>query len=432
MNTFAPAAGARAEAGLDPDGPLKILLLSYRGNPFSGGQGIYIYYLARELQRMGHEVHVMGGQPYPILPPGVRFHDVPFYQLHAWPPDRLFSWVNLLEFGLTRGGMFMEMLSFSYRAFHALRRLQPYERFDVVHDNQCLGYGLLLMKRLGPPVVATIHHPLLLDRESNLRQQRRPHEQIRTLIWYPIVMQQIVARNMDRVITVSDFAAQEISQRMWVPRPQIEVVYNGVDTDNFYPRDVPKEPNRLVFVGRSWDLNKGFRYLAEALSLLRGKVDVHLTIVDRPGKYQSRMIQQYGIADMVTVTGRLPQDELPRALSGAAIAISPSVYEGFGLPAAEAMACGTPVIAAAGGALPEVVEHGVTGLVVPTRDSRALAAAIAELVGDPARRERMSRAARERVDRLFTWRRAAEGVAQVYRHEIARRGRAPVATGWRP
>lgn len=417
---------------------MKICLTLYRGNPYSGGQGIYLYYLARELVRLGHEVHAIVGPPYPDLPEGITQHRLPnrrFFERQLEPgfrlrPGELRSPLDVYELACVRLGMFPEPAAFSLRAFHLLSRLVRRERFDVLHDNQTLGYGLLAARALGIPMVATIHHPLELDRQAHYRRVRGDplRQQVGALLFYPLVMQKLVARGMDRILTDSFAAAEEVRRCFPGSAEKLRVVYLGVDPEVFWPRP-SKESRRptVLFVGATEDKKKGFYYLLGALARLRRELPVvRLVAVDRPPQPHysaARWLRQFGLEAYVEFTGRLTAEELAERYSSAEVLALPSTYEGFGLPAVEAMACGLPVVAAAVGALPEVVRDGETGLLVPPADPAALAHALLLLLRDESLRLRLGTAGRAWVEDRFTWRRTAEGTVAVYQELLAERRR---------
>ena len=195
------------------------------------------------------------------------------------------------------------------------------------------------------PVVANIHHPLAVDRHNAVMQAKTLREKVRWIIFYPFFMQNVVMKRVDRIITGSEHSAQSILQVFDVPASHIEVIHDGVDTETFRPLDdVEKEPNRILFVGNSEDRNKGARYLVEALHILHREIDFHLTFVDRPREELNlvpSLVKRWGLQGRVKFTGRVSTEELVRLYNSAEILVSPSVYEGFGLPAAEAQACGT-------------------------------------------------------------------------------------------
>ena len=399
---------------------------------YSGGQGVYLHYVTRELAAMGHEVHVIAGVPYPDVTPDVRLHKLKNFSFWSYldnyqefayrtHPILYFHPVNLYELALTRYSLSVLLTMFSLRAYHKLNELESSEPFDLIHDNQTLGYGILLMKLRGRPVVANIHHPLAIDRQNDLAQARDVRARMSRLLWYPRTMQRRVASRLDRIITGSDASADSVSGAFDLARERIRVIHDGVDTDVFRPLEgVSPEPNSVLFVGNSEDRNKGIRFLLHALRLLRSQVPFHLTVVHRPASHQApRLVRKLGLHGRVTFLQGLTTEELVRQYNRAQLLVSPSLYEGFGLPAAEALACGTPVIATTAGALPEIVEEGVSGLLVPPGDAASLANAIQTLLDDPERCKTMGTAGARRMRERFSWRRTAEETLSLYEEVLA-------------
>ena len=421
---------------------MKICFIMYQGNMYSGGQGIYLYYLTRELARMGHEVHVLAGPPYPTLDERVIGHNLETYSYWSYHHEKKnflfernplshFHPVNFYEFVSTRIALSSLLLTFSVRAWLKLRELSREHRFDVVHDNQTLSYGIWLMQVTGFPVVATVHHPLTIDLENALRQARSLYEKARRILWSPWQMQQLVARRLPRLITVSHTSRRAVERAFGLAPEQMRVIYNGIDSEQFRPLpEVEREHGLIVCVCNSEDRNKGARYLIEAINLLQedGR-DYRLALVDHAKKNLKLvpgLVRQYGLSSRVHFTGRLSTEQLVRLYNQATLVVSPSLYEGFGLPAAEAMACETPVVATTGGAFPEVIDHGETGWLVPPGDARALAEGIRLLMEDTELRERLGRAGRQSIVERFSWRKAAEETLAVY-HELLGRPASEVA-----
>jgi len=394
---------------------------------YCGGQGVYICYLAGALQQLGHEVHVVSGPPYPVPPAGVKLHKVPGLNLYETSnlsslssPLQALTPLNLYEIAAVHIGFFPDIFTFSMRAYFKLRDLMSTERFDVIHDNQTLAYGMLLMKSLGVPIVATIHHPITVDLAASLAQSDTFRRGIRWTMFYSfLTMQGIVSRRMARVVTVSQSSAEDTARAFKLRKDRVRVVYNGIDTSIFRRLDgVEREPNSLVVVGKVEDNTKGIPYLLEAVKLLKGDLDVKVYVVGKQEAsegYGTNMAQQLGISDRVIFTGYVGTDELVRLYSSAEIGVTASIYEGFGLPAAEAMSCGTPVIATRAGALPEIVGDDAAGILVPPADPPALAAAIKRLLADKPLRQKMGQAARKRVEDCFSWQAAARKTVEVYR-----------------
>jgi glycosyltransferase involved in cell wall biosynthesis len=417
---------------------MRIALLTYRGNMFCGGQGIYAAYLAREWQRAGHDVHVIAGPPLPEVAEGIPVHEIHndnvFGQAYPdfYDPSRPFSLLrplSLWELGVSRFGVFPEMQTFSLRLLMRWRALQRRYRFDVVFDNQSLGWGLLGIRATGVPVVSVIHHPLHIDREADFAIDSRLSKKIKRTLYFPLFMQQQVAPRLDRIVTVSEASRVEIERYFGIPQKRIPVVYNGTDAELFHPRPEVEKESDLLFVGRTEDRKKGIGTMLKALSLLPDRVT--LKIVD--GRIPEdglvpRLIVRFGLEHRVQIVKRmLTVDELVREYSTARIALIPSFFEGFGFPASEAMACGLPVVANAAGALPEVVgASGDAGILVPPRNAPAMAEAIAKILDEPGRSEEMGRRARARIQKVFRWSDAAAQLVEIFeetRHAAHRRSR---------
>jgi glycosyltransferase involved in cell wall biosynthesis len=407
---------------------VRIALLSYRSKPHCGGQGVYVRHLSQGLVELGHEVEVFSGQPYPELDPRVRLTKVPSLDLYRESdPFRTPHWReirdgwDLYELGVMYTAGFPEPLTFSYRAARMLRERAG--EFDVVHDNQCLGYGLLSIQRAGIPLLATVHHPITHDRRVELASARG-WRRLTVRRWYGFLrMQARVARQLGELLTVSDSSARDISEDFAVPRQRISTVPLGVETDLFQPRQRPRVPGRIVTVASADMPMKGVQPLLEAVAKLRTEREVELVLVaklaeDGPTR---KLIEQLAIGDVVRTVSGLEDDELADLLASAEVACVPSLYEGFSLPTVEAMACGTPVVASRAGAIPEVVgADGECADLVAPGDVEELAAGLARQLRDPARRERLGRAGRQRVLRYYSWKSVAAATAQRYSATIRR------------
>lgn len=407
---------------------MRICLLSYRGYKFSGGQGIYVNYLSRSLQKLGHEVEVVAGPPYPDLAEGISLLKLPSLDLYTLPeyrrfvinPSRLNTWPNLVEWLGECAGVFTEPHTFGMRAYEMFRGNGHRGRYDIVHDNQCITGGILKIKQLGLPMVATIHHPITIDRDLALKASKSLWQSLGIRRWYSFVETQIrVSRELSHLITDSRHSLGEITHDFGLPADKFRVIYCGVDTDMF--REVPgvvRAENRILVINSGDTPLKGLKYLLEAIAELKKERTVELVIVGSPMKdgYTEGVIEGLKLRDCVTYTGKIETTALVRHYSGASMLVVPSIYEGFGLPAAEAMACGTPVISTTAGALPEVV--GDAGILVPPGDTGALVQAIGALLDNMTRRKELGELGRERVARLFNWDNAARETAEVYREAI--------------
>ena len=401
----------------------KIAFLCYRGNPYSGGQGVYTRYLSRELVKLGYDVTVFAGQPWPILDPEVKFEKVPSIDLyrHKWPwwfPAQLKSTIDVREWALSWTGQFPEARTFSQRIE---RRLSGRQReFDLIHDNQCLGEGLLPLVDEGWPLVATIHHPITVDYELELQHAVGWRRQFFLNRWYSFLPHQIeVAKQLPHVITVSENSKRDIATQMGVPAERMDVVPVGVDETRFRPLShIKRVPGRLLTTASGDVPLKGLTYLLEALAKARvERPDAHLVVIGklRGGSVIPAVIERLGISDAVEFVSGVSDERIVELYAECELACVPSLYEGFSLPAIEAMACGATLLATTGGAIPEVVgTDGDTARLVPPADAGALAQAIVELLDDPDERARLAAGGRERVFEKLTWKACAEGTAAVY------------------
>jgi glycosyltransferase involved in cell wall biosynthesis len=410
--------------------PLRVLFTAYRGNMRCGGQGIYLWFLARELARLGHRVDVLVGPPYPDPMPFAdsvhELHDDRFWGkwfLQEWSsffprenPAAVLSPLRFYELGASRMGFFPEPAAFSVRAFREIaRRLRGGVRWDVVHDVQCLGWGLLGVRALGLPVLSTVHHPLTVDRRASFRRDRSLREAVGTVEFHPVGMQRFVARRLDAIVTSSHASAATIRRDFAIAPERLHMLGNGLDTELFSPdASVARVPGEILCIGRTSDPNKGVAFLVRALAKL--PAGTHLTLVDEdhPLHDARKLARSLGVEERLTITGRVETDELVRLYRRASIVAVPSLYEGFGLPATEAMACGAPVVASAAGALPEVMETGGGGILVPPGDPDALAKAIATLLEQPEARARLGAESRPRVVEAYSWPRIAQRTASLY------------------
>ncbi|WP_240796258.1 glycosyltransferase family 4 protein [Streptomyces sp. RFCAC02] len=413
------------------DRPLRVALLSYKGNPYSGGQGVYVRHLSRELTALGHRVEVIGAQPYPVLDEGVVLRRLPSLDLYRQPDpfrtprrDEYRDWIDVLEVAVMKTGGFPEPRTFALRARREL--IARRRDFDVVHDNQTLAPGLLgATRRAGLPLVTTIHHPITVDRRLELAAATTRARRWSVRRWYAFTrMQRRVARRLPAVLTVSEASRREILDDFAVPPGRVHVVPIGADTRVFHPDPaVPRVPGRIVTTSSADAPLKGLVHLVEALAKLRTEHPAaHLVVVGkRPAEGPvADALERFGIGGAVTFRTGVGDSDLADLVRGAQVACVPSLYEGFCLPAAEAMAAGTPLVATTGGAIPEVAgPDGETCLAVPPGDAGALAAALGRMLTDDALRARLAAAGRERVLARFTWRQAARATAEHYRAALA-------------
>jgi glycosyltransferase involved in cell wall biosynthesis len=413
-------------AALSGNRPLRILLPSYRSNPTTGGQGVYMRHISKALVDLGHTVDVISGPPYPDLDPRVGLIKLPSLDLYANPhpirafrPWMLTSPIDLFEWWSHNWGGFSEPYTFGERMARYMQgRIHEY---DVMHDNQTLCWGMLKVRDMGLPVVGTIHHPITMDKRIDIKHMPGPFMKFLKWRWYSFLRMQIkVARQLDPVIVVSESTKRDVTRDFKLDPQKMRLVLHGIDHETFRPRpDVKRLPNRLIACASADVPLKGLIYLIRAYAeLLKTRPDLELYVIGklREGPTATEL-RKLGIIDKVKFITNLTDDDITEQYAKATIAVSPSVYEGFGFPAGEAMACGAPVIATTGGSLPEVV--GEAGVIVPHSNPPALAEAIAGLLDNPQKRDELGRLARERILREFKWERTGRQVVEVYKEAMA-------------
>jgi glycosyltransferase involved in cell wall biosynthesis len=405
-------------------GKLRIAFLIYRGNPRCGGQGVYTRHLTRELINLGHSVEVFAGPPWPELDEGVGFTAVRGLDLYRDPdPFRIparsefISLADVAEFAVMMTGGFAEPLAYSLRIEKILAERRG--DFDIIHDNQCMGPGILKLHREGWPLLETLHHPITVDRSIALDHAETAWKRYTTRRWFGFLRMQVrVVKQLPAVLTVSHNSKVDINAQMKVPLERLTVVPVGVDASVFRPYDdVVKKKGRLMVTSSSDVPMKGLVPLLEAIAKLRVERDIDLIVIGQPNPKGrvAATIERLGLADIVTTITGVSDDALARLYGEAEVAIVPSLYEGFSLPAIEAMSCAVPVVATTGGALPEVVGvSGETGLLVEPNNPEALVEAIRSLLDDAALRQRLGDNGRQRVIERFTWQVTARGTAACY------------------
>ena len=413
---------------LEPVRPLRICLLGYRSHPYGGGQGVYLRYLSKALVELGHQVDVISGEPYPHLDEGVRLIPMPGMNLYekgllSLRPRHLRSLSNIIEWLSKLSGGFAEPQVFGRRV---LSYLKTYAHdYDLVHDNQSLSYAMLELQRRGVPLVTTIHHPITSDLRLVLDACRWWWPRLLAYRWYSFLgMQKRVALGLKHVVTVSACSRRDVARDFGITEDRLKLIYNGVDSDVFAPRaDCQRKPLQLMATASADQPLKGLRVLLLALrKLLPNHPGLRLLVVGklRAGSDTEKLIRKLALAPHIDFVSGIATSELVRHYSESTIVIVPSLYEGFGLPAAEAMSCAAAVISSDGGALPEVV--GDAGVLVPAGDKNALAHAIEELLCDPERRVALGERARTRILEQFCWRHAAREMTRCYEQVLASHG----------
>jgi glycosyltransferase involved in cell wall biosynthesis len=412
---------------LDSDAPLRIAYLTYRGKPHVGGQGVYTRHLTKALADLGHEIEVFGGQPYPILDPRIAMHEFP--SLDIWNdhfPGRMPGYWEIKSKGdlaevLTHlKGTFGEPLGFSIRARDALK--QRTRDFDLVHDNQCLGYGILQIEKL-IPTIATLHHPITRDRALEIEHSATWRKKRSIGRWYNFVkMQGRVASRLPRIVVVSQNSIKDIHADMGVSLDRMRLVPVGVDPELFMPiPGVERQPGRLITTASADVALKGLSYLLEAMAKLRTDRDIRLTIIGKPRAGASNdLIDKLGLRPYIDFVSGVSDERIVELYAEAELAVVPSLYEGFSLPAIEAMSTGICLVATDGGALPEVTgKDGETVIGCKAGDVESLTAALRRGLDDSELRTRVGLAGRQRVVERWSWKHCAQLTVDQYREVLA-------------
>jgi glycosyltransferase involved in cell wall biosynthesis len=403
----------------DRAAPLRIAILSYRSDPKVGGQGVYVDYLSKALVEAGARVDVISGPPYPELSKDVRLVKLPSLDLYAKPnfghtalrPRHLLSATDTYEYFGHLSGKFVEPYTFGQRVYKYMK--SAHRNYDVILDNQTLATGIFQTgARRQPALTTTIHHPITRDRALAL--EAAPSWKHRLLVrrWYAFHRMQVRnARRLSMITCPSEHAKADIISEFGVAPDRIHPIPLGVDQATFRPcAETVRAPRRIITTASSDTPLKGLHILLDAYAqVLKAHPDAELVVIGKLRNGQARKrLKALNLESRVTFKSDLSREELADEFRSATVAVTPSLYEGFGLPAAEAMSCGTPVIVTDGGALPEVA--GDAGIIVPKADAVELAKAISGLLGDVDAQKRVGQACLNRAKATFDW----DAIAPLY------------------
>lgn len=407
--------------------PLRVLVSSYRSAPHVGGQGVYVRALSRALADEGCAVSVISGPPYPELDPDIGLIKLPsldlFEEKNAMLALRwrhLFNAADRTEWLAHNTGAFAEMISFAMRLKDWVARNG--DQFDVIHDNQTLALPMVKVDH-HLPVVTTLHHPIAIDREFAIAGAANWWRRALTKRWHSFVDHQAkAAKRLPRFLGVSDAARRSYAQHCGIDPDTVTIAFNGLDLETFSPDpSIPRDDAHILALASADVPIKGLDVLIEALARLKTRGHTpRLTVIGalREGPTK-RALKAHGLLNSVSFVSGLSRDEIVDLYRRCTLFVSASRFEGFGFPAAEAMACGAPVIVSDGGALPEVA--GDAGQVTPAEDAAALAEAIEALLNDPERRQSMSQACATRAHSQFRWSTHAQTSIALYHEALAER-----------
>ena len=404
---------------------MKIAILSYRSNPFSGGQGIYVRHLSNSFVELGHEVYVISGPPYPDVRNEVTLIKIPSLDLFsvdsrikAFKLSFLISLTNLIEWlGIMTGG-FPEPYTFGRRLKKFLKSSNI--KFDVILDNQSLCYALEDIQN-EYPLVTTIHHPITKDHKLELEGSRNWKERLSTNRWHGFLrMQKKVAPNLKHIITISNSSKEDIQAEFKIEEDSIDMIWNGIDIDTFKVRDDKKIIENRIVTTASADIPlKGLKYLIASLpSIIKEFPLTHLKVIGTSPQDSSMraLISDLDLNDKVSFNSELTESEVVDIYSSADIAVIPSLYEGFGFGAGEAMACGVPLISTTSGGLKDVI--GDAAIKIESESSDSISKAVIDLFSDDQKKVHYSKIGRERIEKEFSWNLAARKYLKVFKKAI--------------
>ncbi len=398
----------------------RVAMLSLHTSPLArlgrtrdaGGMNVYVRELARELGRGGMYVDIFTRRSDPTLPPiqpitdRVRLIHIPAGPEAPLPPTELFPYVE--DFA-RRVARFAERSEYTY---------------DAVHSHYWLSAvaGMTLARLWDVPHVTMFHTvERLKEQQYGAASGTTPAAATR------IEMEGRIAAQVDRITVSTEHEREQLRRLYGLHAQKLRIIPCGVDVRTFTP-GTPKERDAarravapwpeptLLFVGRL-DPIKGIDLLLESVASLRSGARLIVVGGAPEGDPEVERLRaraaELGLAERVIFPGAVSQDRLPDYYRAADAVVVTSRYESFGLVAAEALACGTPVVASAVGGLPSIVRDGENGLLVRWRCPQAFAERIDELLGDEALRARLAAAARPSVGRL-DWRRIGDEVRLMY------------------
>ena len=404
---------------------MKIGLLSYRSHPYSGGQGIYIKHLSKALSDIGHDVSVLSGPPYPELDNSVELIEIPSLglfetedRMKAFSLDLLLNPLNLYEWLTVMSGGFPEPYTYGKRVLKYLK--ENNRDFDIILDNQSLCDSLLEIQKIYPLAV-TIHHPITKDLKLEIENASNWKEKLSSLRWHNFLpMQKKVAPKLNKIICVSRPSKKDIVEEFLVDPEKIEVILNGIDIRKFIPNPSTLFIENKIITTASADIPlKGLKYLILALpNIIKVFPKTSLTVIGRsPSDSKLRkLITDLSLEDKIAFRSGITEEEIVNLYHSSEIAVIPSLYEGFGFGAGEAMACGIPLISTHSGGLEEVV--GDSAVKILPASTEEIESAVIKLFSSPDRKTELSKMGRERMEKMFDWHIAAKSYENAFKEVI--------------
>ena len=391
--------------------PLKIAILSYRSAPFGGGQGIYVYELSKALNNIGHNVDVISGPPYPELIADIELIKLPGLNLFSTFEFRerlkIFfhtknkSLDDWYEFSSTLMGGFPELQTFGNRAKVFLSD----KNYDAVIDNQSISFGMIDIQK-SKPFIEIMHHPISKDYFYDLKFARGLIQRLSKMRWFSFLkMQKKVAKQIKVVVTPSLSSQQDIHHDFKVPMQNIQVIPNGIDFNTFcsLPNLVPRANGVITTASADVPL-KGLDFSLQAIARLKSEYpDINLTVIGSPraGGHTERLIKKLKLEEQVSFKTNLTKEEITYEYAKSSVAVISSLYEGFGFPVGEAMACATPLVATNVASIPEIT--GSFAQLIPAEDAEAIYQGIKNIFQNPQKYKIQAELGRQHIIENFNW-----------------------------
>jgi len=404
---------------------LKIALLSYRSDPFSGGQGIYVKNVSEALLGRGHEITIFSGNPLPEVNKAIKVEkiDTPgfFETFDSIERIKIFTTLeknrlNLLDFFETFTGTFTEPVFFGERLIKNKVFQESVDTFDIFHDNQSISaYPQTILKRL----ITTVHHPIHVDKEIDLATEKNFFMRLSIKRWYSFLnFQKKNLASVKKVISPSASSKNDICNYFDYPSKNISVIWNGINLDDckFHQRET-FNANFVTIISSDVPM-KNLKTVLKAIYLLKQDgLNAKLTIIGDLREENKNLINKLDLANDIDYKSKLPRDELIKSLNDADIGIAPSCYEGFGFPLVEMIATGLPVIVSNKASLPELA--GNAGLIFDSKDSGDLKKKMKELIENKILRNKLTENSKLRRDDFFGWDEYAKKLEDLYEEIIS-------------
>ena len=404
---------------------LKIALLSYRSDPFSGGQGIYIKNISEALHNRGHEITIFSGNPLPEVNKAikvVRIETPGFFEtFDSLERLKIFTSLeknrlNFMDFFETFTGTFTEPVFFGERLVKNKYFQETVDEFDIFHDNQSISsYPETVLKKL----VTTLHHPIHVDKEIDLTSEKSFLTRLSIKRWYSFLnFQKKNLKAVKKVISPSLSSKNDICRYFDYPSKNISVIWNGINLDDckFHQRE-SFNANFVTIISADVPM-KNLKTVLKALYLLKQEgLNAKLTIVGDLREDNKKLIDRLGLTNEITYKSKLPRKQLIQSLNNADIGIAPSKYEGFGFPLVEMIATGLPVIVSDKASLPELA--GNAGLIFNSSDSNDLKEKMKELIENAELRNKVTENSKLRRDDFFGWDEYAKKLEDLYKEIIS-------------